>query len=173
LDLQEVLNRTMDLVLERLGAERGMIVFSDPLTRDLEIAAARNLGREDEAEGRKLSESVVRRVVDSREPVLAVDALSDGRFTQSESIVARHIVSILCVPLAIRGRLVGAIYIDHRQSSHLFGPSDLEFLVAFADQAAIAIENARLYGELEAARLRLTEENDSLRREGLARQKLR
>jgi Nif-specific regulatory protein len=168
LDLQKVLNQTMDLVLERLGAERGMIVFSDPLTRELEIAAARNLGREDEEEGRKLSESVVRKVIESREPILAVDALSDGRFTSSESIVARHIVSILCVPLAIRNRLVGAIYIDHRQSSHVFGQGDLEFLVAFADQAAVAIENARLYGELEAARLRLKEENDSLRREVLS-----
>ncbi len=168
LDLQKVLDRTMDLVLERLGAERGMIVFSDPLTRELEVAVARNLGREDEEEGRKLSESVVRKVIEGREPILAVDALSDGRFTSSESIVARHIVSILCVPLAIRNRLVGAIYIDHRQSSHVFGQGDLEFLVAFADQAAIAIENARLYGELEAARLRLKEENDSLRREVLS-----
>ncbi|HVR98251.1 MAG TPA: sigma 54-interacting transcriptional regulator [Thermoanaerobaculia bacterium] len=172
LDLQKVLNRTMDLVLERLGAERGMIVFSDSLTQELEIAAARNLGREDEEEGRKLSESVVRRVIESREPVLAVDALSDGRFTSSESIVARHIVSILCVPLAIRNRLVGAIYIDHRQSSHVFGQGDLEFLMAFADQAAIAIENARLYGELEAARLRLKEENESLRREVLSNHNL-
>jgi Nif-specific regulatory protein len=168
LDLQEVLNRTMDLVLERLGAERGMIVLANRLTRELEIAVARNLGREDGDEGRKLSESVVRRVIETREPVLAVDALTDGRFAGAESIVARHILSILCVPLAIRDRLAGAIYLDHRQSRHLFGQGDLEFLVAFADQAAIAIENARLYGELEAARQTLKEENESLRREILS-----
>jgi Nif-specific regulatory protein len=168
LDLKEVLNRTMDLVLERLGAERGMIVLANRITRELEIAAVRNLGHEDEDEGRKLSESVVRRVIETREPVLAVDAPSDGRFVGAESIVARHILSILCVPLAIRDRLAGAIYVDHRQSRHLFGQSDLEFLVAFADQAAIAIDNARLYGELEAARLHLKEENESLRREILS-----
>ncbi|MES1211253.1 MAG: GAF domain-containing protein, partial [Acidobacteriota bacterium] len=110
LDLQEVLARTMDLVLERLGAERGMIVLMDRLTRDLEVAVARNVGREDAAEGQKLSESVVRRVIDGREPILAMDALSDGRFSTSESIVARHILSILCVPLAIRDRVAGAIY---------------------------------------------------------------
>ena len=168
LDLQEVLAKTMDMVLERLGAERGMIVLMDRLTRDLEVAVARNLGREDADEGQKLSESVVRRVIETREPVLALDALTDGRFAGSESIVARHILSILCVPLAIRDRLAGAIYVDHRESRHLFNQADLEFLMAFGDQAAIAIENARLYSELDASRQRLKEENESLRNEILS-----
>ena len=171
LDLQEVLSRTMDLVLERLGAERGMIVLDNRLTRELEVAVSRNLGgqgSDGSEEGRTLSESVVRRVIESREPVLAVDAMTDGRFAGASSIIARHIVSILCVPLAIRDRLAGAIYVDHRESRHLFGQSDLEFLVAFADQAAIAIENARLYTELAASRMRLKEENESLRKEILS-----
>ncbi len=168
LDLQQVLDRTMDLVLERLGAERGMIALLEPITRELELAVVRNLGEDDRAEGRKLSESVVRKVIDSREPILAVDAMADQRFAGAESIVARHIVSILCVPLAIRDRPAGAIYVDHRRSSHLFGERDLQFLVAFADQAAIAIENARLYGEIDAARVRLKEENEALRREILS-----
>ena len=173
LDLQEVLRRTMDLVLERLGGESGMIVLSNRLTQDLEIAVARNIGGtgsdgNDGEVGRTLSESVVRRVIESREPVLAVDALADGRFAGAQSIIARHILSILCVPLAIKDRLAGAIYIDHRESRHLFGQSDLEFLIAFADQAAIAIENARLYTELEASRLRLKEENETLRSEILS-----
>jgi Nif-specific regulatory protein len=168
LDLQEVLAKTMDMVLERLGAERGMIVLMDRLTRDLEVAVARNLGREDADEGQKLSESVVRRVIETREPVLALDALTDGRFAGSESIVARHILSILCVPLAIRDRLAGAIYVDHRESRHLFNQADLEFLIAFGDQAAIAIENARLYSELDSSRQRLKEENESLRNEILS-----
>ena len=74
-------------------------------------------------------------MVETREPVLSVDALTDGRFAGSESIVARHIVSILCVPLAIRDRLAGAIYVDHREARHLFNQADLEFLLGFADQA--------------------------------------
>ncbi|MFP3939499.1 MAG: sigma 54-interacting transcriptional regulator [Thermoanaerobaculia bacterium] len=168
LDQREVLDRTMDVALERLGAERGMIVLSDRLTRELEVAAARNLGESDAAEDRKLSESVVRRVIDSEEPVLAVDALADTRFAGAESIIASHILSILCVPLAIRERLAGAIYVDHCESRHLFSQGDLEFLTAFADGAAVAIDNARLFGELEEARERLKAENDSLRREILA-----
>jgi Nif-specific regulatory protein len=164
LDLPEVLDRTMDLVLGRLGAERGMIVLVDPLTQEMDVAVARNLGGGAE-ESKELSESVVRRVIETHEPVLAVDAVSDSRFVGAESIVARHILSILCVPLAIRDRLAGAIYIDHRESKHLFTDADRDFLMAFADGAAVAIENARLYGQLEEARKRLESENASLKRE--------
>ncbi len=168
LDLQEVLDRTMDLALERLGAQRGMIVLADPLTRELEVAVARNLGREDRAEEHKLSESVVRRVIDQNAPILAVDAVTDSRFAGAESIVASHILSILCVPLAIRERLAGAIYVDHTESRHLFSDADRAFLEAFADGAAVAVDNARLYGELDDARRRLKAENESLKREILS-----
>ncbi len=168
LDLQKVLDRTMDLVLEELGAERGMVVLKDPVSHQLEVAVSRNLGGRDETEERKLSESVVRQVIDSRRPVLTVDALSDERFAAADSIVTSHIRSILCVPLAIRDRLAGAIYVDHCQSRNLFGERHLEFLLAFADHAATAIENARLFGELKAARERLRQENESLRREILS-----
>jgi transcriptional regulator with GAF, ATPase, and Fis domain/tetratricopeptide (TPR) repeat protein len=165
LDQDQVMDRTMDLALERLGGERGMIVLQDPLTRELEVAVARNLGTRDQSEDRKLSESVVRRVIEANEPVLAVDALADRRFAGAESIIASHILSILCVPLAIRSRLAGAIYVDHCKSKHLFDQGDLDFLTAFADGAAVAIENARLFGQLEEARRRLLSENESLKRE--------
>jgi len=164
LDLDEVLDRIMDRALERLGAERGLIVLSDPLTRELIPAVSRNLER-GEGEERNLSESVVRRVIESGEPVMTVDALEDYRFAAVDSIVTHQIRSILCVPLTIRSRRAGAIYVDHGTSRHLFGERERDFLLAFADQAAIAIDNARLYGELEEARHRLERENESLRRE--------
>ncbi|MCL4840000.1 MAG: sigma 54-interacting transcriptional regulator, partial [Thermoanaerobaculia bacterium] len=132
---------------------------------------ARNLGGaggDAEGEGRQLSETVVRRVLESREPVLAVDAMSDSRFAGASSIVASHIVSILCVPLAIRERLIGAIYIDHCRSRDLFGQKDLDFLLAFADQAALALDNARMFGEIAAAREKLKAENEALRSEVMA-----
>ncbi|MBZ0113280.1 MAG: sigma 54-interacting transcriptional regulator, partial [Thermoanaerobaculia bacterium] len=164
LDLQEVLDTTMDLVLERLQAERGMVVLVGRISQELEVAVSRNLDSSID-ESTHLSETVVRRVIEDRQPILSVDAMADTRFAESESIVAAHIVSILCVPLIIRDRLAGAIYIDHRSSQHLFEPRDLEFLLAFSDQAAIAIENARLYGEVEERRQKLKAENESLRKE--------
>lgn len=171
LDLDDVLERTMDLVLERLRAERGMIVLFRPLTGEIEVSAVRNLGKGPEEESRRLSETVVRRVIETGQPVLSVDAFTDSRFSGAESIVASHIVSILCVPLVIRDQPAGAIYLDHR-SQRLFTENDLEFLLAFADQAAVAIHNARLYGDLEAARERLRAENESLKREVLSTRSL-
>jgi|GEM_PF-99624 len=173
LDLDEVLDATMDMALERIGAERGMVVLADALTGELDVAVARNISRgENErsngTEQRQLSESVVRRVLSSGEPILAVDAISDSRFAGAESIIASHILSILCVPLEIRDRKAGAIYVDHCHTRHLFSRTDLEFLQAFADGAAVAIDNARLYGELDDARRRLKAENEHLRREILA-----
>lgn len=177
LDLDQVLDRTMDLVLEHLHAERGMIVLFNPVTRELETAVSRNLarageGRRDGSEGGdeavELSESVVRRVIDKRQPVVTMDAQVDQRFRGAESIVASHILSILCVPMLIRDRLEGAIYVDHTDSRGLFEKADVRFLVAFADQAAVAIEKARLYSEQEQARRRLKEENEALKQEILS-----
>ena len=168
LDLSEVLDRTMDLVLQHLHAQRGMIVLFNPLTRELDTAVSRNLGRGDADEVGELSESVVRRVIDQREPVVTVDAQVDQRFRGAESIIASNILSILCVPMSIRDRLEGAIYVDHTSTRGLFEDEDVRFLVAFADQAAVAIEKARLYSEQEAARRRLKEENEALKREILS-----
>ncbi|MEO6259067.1 MAG: sigma 54-interacting transcriptional regulator, partial [Thermoanaerobaculia bacterium] len=97
----------------------------------------------------------------------SADAGADERFNESESVIAENILSVLCVPLIVKERIAGAIYVDHRQARHLFSQKDLNFLEAFADQAAIAIENARLYEELESARARLSLENESLRKEVL------
>jgi len=179
LDLREVLERTMDLAIERIGAERGMVVLAHPLTRELEVAAVRNIGTSGGTSGgtgvdtarteeRQLSESVIRQVIETGEPVLAVDAISDSRFAGAESIIASHILSLLSVPLTIRDERVGAIYVDDCRSRHLFSRADLEFLQAFADGAAVAMHNARLYGELDEARRRLKMENEHLRREMLA-----
>ncbi len=171
LDLDEVLDRTMDLVLQHLHAERGMIVLFNPVTRALETAVSRNLGSDDGDGGDEaveLSESVVRRVMDQGEPVVTMDAQVDQRFRGAESIVASHILSILCVPMSIRDRLEGAIYIDHTDTRGLFEEADVRFLVAFAGQAAVAIEKARLYSEQEAARKRLKQENEALKKEILS-----
>jgi Nif-specific regulatory protein len=166
LDLQEVLTRVLDLAIRRLRAERGMILLLDPITSQLRTRVVRNIN-EGENESKRSPQSIVREVIQSGQSVMSADARADARFVESESVIAENILSILCVPLIIKDRIAGAIYVDHRQARHLFSQKDLNFLEAFADQAAIAIENARLYEELEEARTRLSLENESLRREVL------
>jgi len=166
LNLEEVLSRVLDVAIRRLRAERGMIILLDPITSALRTRVVRNI-KEGEGESKRSPQSIVKEVIGSGQSIMSADARADPRFVESESVIAENILSILCVPLIIKERIAGAIYVDHRQARHLFSQKDLSFLEAFADQAAIAIENARLYEELEEARARLSLENESLRREVL------
>ena len=171
LNLEEVLNRVLDLAIRRVRAERGMILLLDPITSALRTRIVRNI-KDTEGGSRRSPQSIVKEVIQSGQSVISADARADARFVESESVIAENIMSILCVPLVIRDRIAGAIYVDHREARHLFSQKDLTFLEAFADQAAIAIENARLYEELEEARARLSLENESLRREVLVEKHL-
>jgi Nif-specific regulatory protein len=172
LDLQEVLGRVLDLAIRRLRAERGMILLLDPITSALRTRVVRNIKEVGEGESKRSPQSIVKEVIQSGQSVMSADARADKRFVESETVITENILSILCVPLIIKERIAGAIYVDHRQARHLFSQKDLNFLEAFADQAAVAIENARLYEELEEARTRLSLENDSLRREVLVEKHL-
>ncbi|MFZ2493090.1 MAG: sigma 54-interacting transcriptional regulator, partial [Thermoanaerobaculia bacterium] len=170
LQVEEVLNRVLDICLRRLRAERGLILLLDPITGALRTRIARNIS--DAADARSSPQGIVREVIQSGAAIVCADAGSDERFSASESVSAEHILSIACVPLIIRERIGGAIYVDHRQARNLFSDRELTFLEAFADQAAIAIENARLYEELEEARARLSAENETLRKELLVEKHL-
>jgi Nif-specific regulatory protein len=171
LNLEEVLNRVLDLAIRRVRGERGMIILLDPITSALRTRIVRNI-KDTEGGSRRSPQSIVKEVIQSGQSVISADARADARFVESESVIAENIMSILCVPLVIRDRIAGAIYVDHREAKHLFSQKDLTFIEAFADQAAIAIENARLYEELEEARARLSLENESLRREVLVEKHL-
>jgi Nif-specific regulatory protein len=171
LNLSDVLNRVLDLAIRRLRAERGMIMLLDPITSALRTRVVRNIN-DQEGGSKRSPQSIVKEVIQSGQSIMSADARADARFTESESVIAENILSILCVPLIIKERIAGSIYVDHRQARHLFSQKDLNFLEAFADQAAIAIENARLYEELEEARTRLSLENESLRREVLVEKHL-
>jgi Nif-specific regulatory protein len=171
LNLEEVLNRVLDLAIRRVRAERGMILLLDPITSALRTRIVRNI-KDTEGGSRRSPQSIVKEVIQSGQSVISADARADARFVESESVIAENIMSILCVPLVIRDRIAGAIYVDHREARHLFSQKDLTFMEAFADQSAIAIQNARLYEELEEARARLSLENESLRREVLVEKHL-
>jgi Nif-specific regulatory protein len=172
LDLEEVLNRVLDVCIRRLRAERGMILLLDPITGALRTRVVRNIKEGAEGERKRSPQSIIKEVMQTGHSIISADAKSDERFVESESVIAENILSILCAPVIIKERIAGAIYVDHRQARHLFSQKDLSFLEAFADQAAIAIENARLYEELEEARTRLSLENEGLRREVLVEKHL-
>jgi serine phosphatase RsbU (regulator of sigma subunit) len=151
LDLDEVLNRVMDEVITAVRAERGFVMLVEAeqregVERKLAFKAARGMDQTTITEPRfQVSLSVVERVASQGEPVLASDAQTDDRFNIRHSVMFLGLRSILCVPLKVKDKVTGVIYVDNRLQAGIFAQADLELLNAIASSAAIAIENARLY----------------------------
>jgi signal transduction histidine kinase len=151
LDLEEVLNQVMDAIIQLTGAERGFLMLFDE-QGELEIKAARNLAKENlEEDEFAISRSVIRVVAETGEQVVSTDATEDPRFASQASVVAHGLRSIQCVPLRTRGEIIGVVYVDNRIRKGVFDEADLAMLSAFASQAAVAIENARLFRRTDAA----------------------
>jgi adenylate cyclase len=152
LDVNEVLNQVIDTVITLTGAERGYIVLQDEDTGQMEFRIARNLDQQTiEEEGFGGSRTIVGHVAETGEPVLTNDAQADPNFSASHSVVLHALRSILCVPLVVKDHTIGVVYVDNRIKNNVFGDNDLALLVDFANQAAIALENARLFARDQAA----------------------
>jgi transcriptional regulator with GAF, ATPase, and Fis domain len=145
-NLKRLLEIIMDSVIEMVGAERGFIILREK--ESLVIKVARNFDRESIRKPEfKVSHSVAERVLRDGKPIVSADAISDPELPAAASVAALKLRSLLCVPLRVRDQTVGCVYMDNRFETGLFSPSDLPILQGFADQAAIAIENARLFEE--------------------------
>jgi phosphoserine phosphatase RsbU/P len=145
LDLDEILTRLMDEVIAATRAERGFVMLLDDDGK-LSFRAARGLDqRTIETPEFEISRGVVGQVAQAGQAVLTSNAQADSRFNKSESVFNLKLRSILCVPLKLKDRTLGVIYVDNRLHVGLFSPGDLDLLNAIASSAAIAIENARLY----------------------------
>jgi adenylate cyclase len=145
----EVLRLVMDRVIKFVGAERGSVTLVNPDTGKLDFAIARDENTQAMAESvfatAPISRNTVKRVIRTREPVLTDDTQSDDALKAQESILAYGIRSIMCAPLVVRGDCIGAVYVDSRLTAKVFEPKHRELLLAFCNQAAIAIDNARLF----------------------------
>lgn len=158
LDLTQVLNEVMDTIIMLTGAERGYLMLRDEETGELTFRIARNVDRETlEEKEFEISRSVVGRVAESGEAVVTTDAQEDQRFSAAESIISLRLRSILCVPLKLKGVVTGVIYTDNKIQEGLFTERTRDLLSAFADQASVAIENARLFERVKASLAAITE----------------
>jgi len=159
LEFDQVLCLVMDEVIDVVKAERGFLVLVNPNTNKLEFKIARDKEKrtiDESAFQYQISRSTVARVVDTREPVLNKDAQIELK--GQESIVAFGIRSIMCVPLVVRDKSIGAVYVDSRIDANLFSDKHLNLMVAFCHQAAIAIDNARLFADLKKVLQRVEED---------------
>jgi len=154
LDLDDLLRSLLDLSIENVRAERGMVFLRDEATGDMRLACARGMDRESLDGVSSFSRSVIKQVAEGH-TLLKVDVGSDPALSSFKSLVIHEIKSILCVPMRTHGRTVGVIYLDTRKAAQLFTDKERTFVESFASQAAIAIENARLFGDMRSENTRL------------------
>jgi len=154
LELDVVLRRVLDIAVEVMNAHRGFVMIADEKTGELQLTTMHGLDQDtlNSAELRP-SQTTVKRVFESGEPIFTTDAQRDPRFNAQMSVRALKLRSIICVPLAIKSKRIGVVYLDSRVTPGLFTRQDPDLLMAFANQAALAIDNARLFNE-QRARLR-------------------
>jgi Nif-specific regulatory protein len=163
-DPELLLASILDMALRVVKAERGMILLRG-LDGEFAVRVARNLEQETIRDAERFSRSVALEA-GAGKSVLAVDAEHDARIRDFKSVSLYGIRSVLCAPLRSRGRIIGAVYVDSRAQGSLFDRDDLRFLEAFADHAALALENARIREGLERENLRLQELAESRARFG-------
>jgi adenylate cyclase len=149
LELDSVLRIVMDTIVRLTHAERGFLMLRDEQS-EMVVRVARNWEQESINPGEAaISRTVIKKVIESGEPILTTNAQEDPRFGAQESIIAFNLRSILCVPLKVKSDLIGVIYADNRIRTGIFSESERDLLDAFSNQAAVAIENARLFSSLK------------------------
>lgn len=125
-------------------ADRGFVVLRDPDGKL--IPRWVKTRRESQEDSLRISRTIIRTVMESKEAILSADAASDQRFEMSQSITDFRIRSMMCAPLLNSdGEAIGALQIDTLDQRKKFQAEDLELLASTAGQAAIAIQNAQLH----------------------------
>jgi len=175
-DLAGILERVMDAAIELTGAERGFLLLRNEAAKKkplagFEVRTARHLNQQSLGqEDFQISMTAVKQAIDQGTTLLTGNAQLDPRLQEKKSVVQFQLKAILAIPLELEGKVIGAIYLDHRYHPSCFNEEDIVFLNAFAVQAALAIQKARLIEELNQAKDQLEEkvENQAQRIEVLS-----
>jgi transcriptional regulator with GAF, ATPase, and Fis domain len=160
--LESLLDALLDALLEVTRAEKGFVIElgeEQPVVR-----AARNLepGNVEDAVSR-VSDSIVRKVVQTRRALVVADASHDAEWSGSASVVNLHLQSVMCAPLTARGEVFGVIYLGNDRVRNLFDARSLETLTVFASQASLLLQNALLLRDLRRENHELREAVESRR----------
>src|SRR5262249_4710204 len=155
--LEQLLDTLMRTALAHAGAERGLLLL--PHGAEQRIAAeattsgdAVSVRLTDQAmAAAALPESLVHYVVRTHESVILGDASVPNPFAADPYLRQQHARSLLCVPLLNQAKLTGVLYLENTLTPHVFTPTRSAVLTLLASQAAIALENARLFAERQQA----------------------
>jgi len=144
-DTDELLLKSLELVIELLNAERGAIILYSERDKTFEVKVSQEIEPQTSEDAIAISRRVLTDVVESDAPLIVENAIQSPQFASSKSVIMYNILSILCVPLRTKNRLIGTVYLDHRSLPAVFSSEDVDFLKAFASLIATAIEKSELY----------------------------
>jgi len=153
--LEKLIDTLMCTAIEHAGAERGLLILPRGVEQRVEAEATTSGDtiivhlREAFVAEAELPESIINYVVRTQESVILDDALAQSPFSEDSYIRALRARSILCLPLINQAKLIGLLYLENNLSSHVFTPKRITMLKLIASQAAISLENTRLYRDLE------------------------
>jgi transcriptional regulator with GAF, ATPase, and Fis domain len=161
-DLPQLAGRIVDNAIALLKAERGYLLLVD--ARGKLVVHTSRL-RDREQANTDFSESIARSVLRQKEPIVSLNAASDVRFEGFSSVHQLMLKSVACVPVrAPSGEAIGALYLETRTRPGRHFNEELPTLAAFSDQAAVALENARLISENLKKSDELSRTNDALQK---------
>ena len=166
--LEKLIDTLMRTAIEQAGAERGLLIL--PRGAEPRIAAEATTSgdtvvvqlRDEPVTAAALPESVLHYVVRTQESVILDDAAAQNPFSADPYIRQHHARSILCLPLLNQAKLIGVLYLENNLAPRVFTPARIAVLKLLASQAAISLENTRLYRDLaerEAKIRRLVDAN--------------
>jgi PAS domain S-box-containing protein len=152
--LEKMLDMLMRTAIEQAGAERGLLILARAAEPRIEAEALTDGDavivhmRDETVNPAVLPASVLHYVLRTREGVILDDAATEPAFAADRYIRKHQVRSILCLPLITQGKLTGALYLENNLAPRVFAPSRTAVLKLLASQAAVALENARLYRDL-------------------------
>ena len=168
--LERLIEKLLVSAVELAGVDRALLIFvrGDELRVEAEATMAGELVtvtlRPADATAAELPQSMLRYVVRTHETAILDDASTPHVFSADRYIVQKRCRSVLCLPLLRQASLEGVLYLEHGLDPYVFTPARMEVLGLLASQAAISLENARLYADLKEARERTQETEQEIRR---------
>jgi class 3 adenylate cyclase len=159
LDADAILAQAMGEIINLTGAERGYILFGTDASSNLDFRICHEPAG-DASDGADVSRTVLHEVFATGKPLLTDNAAIDPRMQGSETVSKFMLRSIMCVPLLYKDTIMGAIYVDNRFRENVFTDRELALLTAFANQTAIAVENANLFARVQGTLDEITRVKD-------------
>lgn len=165
LEVETLLNDVLEGAMKMIGAENSYLFMCPKFlnmskeslkkvdcVESMVVITRNSQGEHIPEEQRKISQTIINQVYDTRKPIVARDAKDEHKWSVVTSILDQQLRSILAVPISLNNELIGILYMDNHLSKSVFSVRDKDIVEMFAVQAAIAINNAQIYSEEQKAR---------------------